>query len=133
MPRALAVSLLLFAVLGCRDPGSNEANAPRSELGGRLDAALAMEEGVARHNTLVRCARAAAKAGEGDVVLEAIAAIDAGVSRDNLCAQCSEILAKQGNTAMATEVAMRMSAGVARENVLSRIATGGIEQERPKR
>jgi hypothetical protein len=78
-------------------------------MAGRLNAALAMEEGTARHNTLVQCAKDAAEAGDGDVVLKAIAAISEGAARDNLCAMCSESLAKQGNPSAATAVAKQIT------------------------
>jgi hypothetical protein len=69
--RAMFSALLILAVLGCQEHGRRPQDAPRTEMQGRLEAALAMDEGVARHNMLVQCARDAAEAGDGDVVLEA--------------------------------------------------------------
>lgn len=95
-----------------------------SELSGRLEAALAMKDGTSRHNTLVKLADNAARAGDGDVVLKAIAAVDAGTSRDNLCAKCSLTLAEQGKTSEATAVAKEIANETQRNNTLTQIASG---------
>jgi hypothetical protein len=98
-----------------------------SEFSGRLEAALAMKDGTARHNTLVNLAENAAQAGDGDIVIKTIAAVDAGTSRDNLCAICSIALAKQGKTSEATAVAKEITSETQRNNTLTQIATGGKE------
>jgi hypothetical protein len=115
--------LLLCLISGCKDQGATK-NPPQTELSGKLDAALAMKEGTSRHNTLVKLAEDAAKAGDGDIVLKAIAEVDAGTARDNTCAICSEALAKQGKTSEATAVAKQIANETSRNNMLGRIASG---------
>ena len=115
--------LLLFLFTGCEDQGATKSSPP-TELSGRLAAALAMKEGTSRHNTLVKLAEDAAKAGDGDIVLKAIAEVDAGTSRDNTCAICSEALAKQGKTSEATAVAKQIANETSRNNMLGKIASG---------
>ena len=83
------ICLLLILVAGYQDQVSTMSAAP-TEISGRLDAALAMKNNTARHNTLVQVGQDAAEAGEGDVVLKVIALIDAGSSHDNLCSMCSK-------------------------------------------
>jgi hypothetical protein len=117
------IFLLLFLFTGCKDQGATKSSPP-TELSGRLDAALAMKEGTSRHNTLVKLAEDAAKAGDGDTVLKAIAEVDAGISRDNTCAICSEALAKQGKTSEATAVAKQIANETSRNNMLGKIASG---------
>lgn len=116
------IFLLLFLFTGCKDQGATKSSPP-TELSGRLDAALAMKEGTSRHNTLVKLAEDAAKAGDGDTVLKAIAEVDAGTSRDNTCAICSEALAKQGKTYEATAVAKQIANEMSRNNMLGKIAS----------
>jgi TRAP-type C4-dicarboxylate transport system substrate-binding protein len=118
--------LLLCLVSGCKDQGSAQ-NPPQTELSGKLDAALAMNEGTSRHNTLVKLAEDAAKAGDGDLVLKVIAEVDAGTARDNTCAICSEALAKQGNTSAATAVAKQIANETSRNNMLGKIASGATK------
>ena len=118
-----SICLLFILVTGCQDPAST-MTAPPTEISGRLDAALAMKEDTARHNTLVKLAQDAAEAGDGDVVLKAIEAVDAGTARDNTCAICSEALARKGKTSEATAVAKQISNETARNNTLSKIASG---------
>lgn len=116
------IFLLLFLFTGCKDQGATKSSPP-TELSGRLDAALAMKEGTSRHNTLVKLAEDAAKAGDGDTVLKAIAEVDAGTLRDNTCAICSEALAKQGKTYEATAVAKQIANEMSRNNMLGKIAS----------
>ena len=92
-----------------------------------MDAALAMKEGTSRHNTLVKLAEDAAKAGDGDIVLKAIAEVDPGTARDNTCAICSEALAKQGKTSEATAVAKQIANETSRNNMLGKIASGATK------
>jgi hypothetical protein len=114
---------MLTLLSGChvQEPAASTST---SEFSGRLDAALAMKEGTARHNTLVKLAENAAHAGNGDVVLKAIAAVDAGTARDNTCAVCSLALAKKGKTSEATVAANEIRDETQRSNVLTQIATG---------
>ncbi len=99
-------------------------SAAPTEISGRLDAALAMKNNTARHNTLVQVGQDAAEAGEGDVVLKVIGLIDAGSSHDNLCSMCSKSLARKGKISEATAVANQLANDTARNNLLSEIATG---------
>jgi hypothetical protein len=128
---SLLVCALLVLSFGCEDQASpnaktpSEDQSPSTEMEGRLEAALAMAEGVLRHNTLVNVAKDAADKGEGEVVLRAVAAMGNGVARDNLCAACSLRLAKQGMSSMATSIAKEMADENARNNVLARIANQG--------
>jgi hypothetical protein len=117
------ICLLLLLVTGCQDQNTTKSS-PQTEMSGRLEAALAMEKGTSRHNTLCGVATDAAKAGEVDVVLKAIAEIDAGTQHDNLCSQCSEALAKQGKASEATKVAKQIADETSRNNLLGRIASG---------
>lgn len=113
------ICLLLVLFAGC------DRQVPAtSEFSGRLEAALAMKDGTARNNTLVKLAESAAQAGDGDVVLNAIAAVEAGTGRDNTCAVCSLALAKQGKTSAATAVAKEIANETQRNNTLTQIATG---------
>ena len=121
------ICLLLSFIAGCQQPVST-MSAPKTEMTGRLEAALTMKKGAARHNALVHVAQDAAEAGDGDVVLKAIAAIDDGTAHDNLCSTCSEALAKQGKISEATAVAKQLANDAARNNLLGRIATGEIEK-----
>jgi hypothetical protein len=118
--------LLLCLISGCKDKGSTK-NPPQTELSGKLDAALAMKEGTSRHNTLVKLAEDAAKAGDGDIVLKAIAEVDAGTARDNTCAICSEALAKQGKTSEATAIAKQIANETSRNNMLGKISSGATK------
>jgi hypothetical protein len=118
------ICLLLLLLAGC-DHQVPVTGTGTSEFSGRLEAALAMENGTAKHNTLVKLAENAAQAGDGDVVLKAIAAVDAGTFRDNTCAICSLALAKQGKTLEATAVAKEIANETQRNNTLTQIATGG--------
>jgi hypothetical protein len=120
MRNIIRICLLLVLFAGC------DRQVPAtSEFSGRLEAALAMKSGTARHNTLVKLAESAAQAGDGDVVLNAIAAVDEGTARDNTCAVCSLALAKQGKTSEATAVAKQIANETQRNNTLTQIASGG--------
>ncbi|QDV30148.1 hypothetical protein Spb1_20760 [Planctopirus ephydatiae] len=118
------ILLLLVLFTGCvrQEPAPV---AGTTELSGRLEAALAMKDGTAKHNTLVKLAENAAQAGDGEVVLNAIAAVDTGTARDNTCAICSLVLAKHGKTSEATAVAKKIENETQRNNTLTQIATGG--------
>jgi hypothetical protein len=118
------ICLLLVLFAGCHSQ-QTPTSTSTSEFSGRLDAALAMKEGTARHNTLVKLAESAAQASDGDVVLKAIAAVDAGTARNNTCAICSLALAKQGKTSEATAVAKEITDETARNNTLAQIASAG--------
>lgn len=120
----ICLLLVLFAGCGRAVPATVTGS---SEFSGRLEAALAMKDGTARHNTLVKLAENAAEAGDGNVVLDAIAAVDAGTARDNTCAACSIALAKQGKTSEATAVAKKIANETQRNNTLTQIATGSQE------
>ena len=69
MIKALAGLFVLFALVGCQDVDPRDGSTSRSELAGRLEAARALEGDGVRHDALAQVARAAAEAGEGDVVL----------------------------------------------------------------
>ncbi len=97
-----------------------------SEIEGRFEAALAMENDTSRHNTLVRLAEDAANAGYGELVLNVIAEVDAGTARNNTCAICVEALLKHGMTSAATVVALQMDNNSARHNTLAKIASAAI-------
>jgi hypothetical protein len=118
------IGLLLVLFAGCYRQVPTTLT-PATELSGRLEAAVAMKNDTARHNTLVTLAESAAQAGDGDIVLKAIAAVDAGTARDNTCAICSKALAKQGKTSEATAVAKEIANETARNNTLAQIASGG--------
>ena len=119
--------LLLTFIAGCQQPVST-MSAPKTEMTGRLEAALAMENDTARHNALAQVAQDAVEAGDGDVVLKAIAAIDDGTAHDNLRSTCSEALAKKGKISDATAVAKQLANDAARNNLLGRIANGDKKQ-----
>ena len=120
------ILLCQLSVSGCQHQpaGSVQVAAPANEMAGRLEAALAMQEGTARHNSLVQVAELAAEKGDGDVVLRAISAVDEGTARNNLCATCASALASHGQTSVATDIAKQITNETQRSNVLAGIATG---------
>jgi hypothetical protein len=118
------ICLLLVLFAGC-DRQVPATVTGTSDFSGRLEDALAMKNGTAQHNTLVKLAENAAQAGDGDVVLKTIAAVDSGTFRDSTCAICSLALAKQGKASEATAVAKEIANETQRNNTLTQIATGG--------
>ena len=127
MKNVVVIFCLLLVAGGCQSQSLSEADAPRSEMAGRLDAALEIKDETARLNALIRVAEDSAEAGDGDVVLQAIAEIREGTARDNVSETCSEYLARSGNTSDATNVAKQISDETRRLNVLNRIANGDPE------
>jgi hypothetical protein len=109
----------------CRDT-STTSNPPQTDLSGKLSAALAMDKGTPRHNTLCQIAIEAASAGEAVLVSKAIAEIDPD-SRNNLLSTCSKALAKRGNTSDAVSLAKQITNDTSRNNLLAQIASGRIE------
>jgi len=93
-----------------------------SDIEVRFQAALALENDTARHNTLVRLAQDAANAGDGDLVLKVIKHVNAGTARSNTCAICSEALLNRGLISAATAVAHQIEDDTSRSNMLARIA-----------
>ena len=123
--KIVAVSFcLLLLVAGCQSQSSAQSSTPPSEMAGRLNAALEIDDETARLNAVIKVAEDSAEAGDGEVVLQAISEIKEGVARDNVCATCSIHLAKSGNTSDATRVARQIKDETRRLNVLNSIANG---------
>lgn len=119
------ICLVLCLTTACRDT-TTKPNSLQTELSDKLNAALAMDKGTPRHNTLCQIATEAASAGEVDLVFKAITEIDPN-HRNNLLSTCSKALAKHGKTPEAVSLAKQITNDTSRNNLLAQIAGGNVE------
>jgi hypothetical protein len=112
---AIAISSALMTTSGC-------GNKDSTTLEGRVDAALAITDSVAKNTRLTELANEAADVGNGDVCKRAIDGITDGVMRGNVAAKCARKLADSGDAKMAAEVAQLIDDQVMRDAVLSALS-----------
>jgi hypothetical protein len=118
MRKAILGGVLILVVVGCATSTDDGA----SPLKGKLDAALAIKDGILRDDALVKVALDAAAAGELKVVKKAVGEIRDGIKRDDAASASAFKLAERGQTSEATEIGNLIRDGIKRDATLSKIA-----------
>jgi hypothetical protein len=111
---------VLLCGLGCTNESAQLAASP---LKGKLDAAMAIRDGIKRDDALMKVAVDAASMGEVEVARKAVQEIHDGIKHDEAAARCAVPLAEQGKTKEATTIANLIRDGLKRDDTLSKIAS----------
>ena len=112
---------VLLCGLGC---STEPAQLAASPLKGKLDAAMAIRDGIKRDDALLKVAVDAASLGEVEVAKKAVQEIRDGIKHDDAAARCAVPLAEQGKTKEATTIANLIRDAVKRDDTLAKIASG---------
>src|SRR5262249_55916751 len=123
MPRFLlyaAASALLLSGLGCK---SDTTPSDSSALKGKLDAAMAIRDGVKHDDALMVVAEEAAHLGDVGIAEKAVQEIRDGIKHDDAASKSAVALATLGNTEAARTIAELIRDGIKRDNTLSKIAS----------
>jgi len=118
------VHTFLCAVMALGWFAGCEKEQPAAPPQERLKAAKAIRDPGNRDSALVKVAKAAAAAGEGEVVQEALSNIRDPGLHDSTAAACAPQLMKAGKGSEATEVAKSIRDPGIRDSVLSKLADG---------
>jgi hypothetical protein len=116
--RFVCAAVMLAWLAGCTEERST------APLPDRLKAAQAIQDPGQRDSALVKVAKDAAEAGEGEVVKGAIASIKDPGTHDNTAVSCAPLLMKAGKGTDATEVAKSIRDPGTRDSALSKLAGG---------
>jgi len=117
---AAAPWVVLLCGLGC---STEPAQLAASPLKGKLDAAMAIRDGIKHDDALLKVAVDAASVGEVEVAKKAVQEIHDGIKHDDAAARSAVSLAEQGKTKEATAIANLIHDGVKRDDTLSKVAS----------
>lgn len=111
---------VLLCGLGCSTEPAQLATSP---LKGKLDAAMAIRDGIKHDDALLKVAVDAASVGEVEVAKKAVQEILDGIKHDDAAARSAVSLAEQGKTKEATAIANLIHDGVKRDDTLAKVAS----------